>query len=306
MTGLAPGARVTLFAALALAAILEAGPAYGQSDSRPNSPPSTQAADATLIRPKPDEQISFKNLPRDILRDQAFLWLRPFRLRTGDLPWAGAFLGTTAGLMVIDNNAAQGLVAHPPGRGYDFSRTVTKLGTPLYGSAVMGTVYLVGLASKSKHAQATGILGIRAVADSMIVVESLKTATQRPRPTLARGVIPNHNADGEFFAGGNSFPSGHAAGSFALATVVAARNRQRPWLAAGAYGLAGLVSFSRVTERRHFPSDVFVGAVLGHLIGRHVAHSAKLDKPSVWNHLRVEPSATRLGGSGVSVTWDFR
>jgi membrane-associated phospholipid phosphatase len=170
----------------------------------------------------------------------------------------------------------------------------------------MGTVYLVGLASKSKHAQATGILGIQAVADSMIIVEALKAATQRPRPTLPGGSTPNHNADGQFFTGGNSFSSGHAIGSFALATVVAERNRKRPWLAAGAYGLAGLVSVSRITERRHFPSDVFVGAVIGHLVGRHVAHSAEVDKQSVWNHLRLEPVAARLGSPGVSVNWDFQ
>jgi membrane-associated phospholipid phosphatase len=257
-------------------------------------------------RRKSDEHVSFKSLPHDVLHDQAFLWLRPFRLHSSDLPWTGAFLGTTAGLMFIDNNVAQGLVANPPGHGYNFSRTVTKLGTPLYGSAIMGTVYLVGLASKSQHAQATGILGIRAVADSMIIVESLKAATQRPRPTLPGGVIPNHNADGEFFAGGNSFPSGHAAGSFALATVVAQRNRNRPWISVASYGLAGLVSVPRITERRHFPSDVFVGAVLGHLVGRHVAHSAEPQSPSVWNHLQIEPYPTRGGSSGISVTWNFQ
>ena len=300
-------ARAGLCIILALAVCSEVAFA---DDPTPRDDPPAQSDPSKPAAPraqkKSDEDVTFKSLPLDILHDQAFLWLRPFRLHSSDLPWMGAFLGTTAGLMVIDNNAAQGLVANPPGGGYNFSRTVGKLGTPLYGSAIMGTIYLVGIASKSKHAQATGILGIRAVADSMIIVEALKAVTQRPRPTLPGGVTPNHNADGEFFTGGNSFPSGHAIGSFALATVVAERNRQRPWLVAGAYGLAGLVSVSRVTERRHFPSDVFVGAVLGHLIGRHVVHSAESDAPSVWNHLRVEPFATRLGGPGVSVTWNFQ
>lgn len=293
---------------LALAVCSEAAYSRDHGQTLGSGPP--KRADVTKpptarVQNKSEGKVSFKTLPHDVLHDQAFLWLRPFRLQSRDLPWAGAFLGTTTGLMFNDNNVAQRLAANPPGRGYDFSQTVTKLGTPLYASAIMGTVYLAGLASKSKHAQATGILGIRAVADSMIIVQSLKAITQRPRPTLPGGVILNHNADGEFFAGGNSFPSGHAAGSFALATVVAQRNRNRPWVSVAAYSLAGLVSVPRITERRHFPSDFFVGAVLGCLIGRHIAHSAEGRSPSVWNHLQIDPYPTRGGGSGISVTWNF-
>jgi len=206
---------------------------------------------------------------------------------------------------MLDNNVAQGLVSHPPGGGYTFSKSAGTLGTPLYGAAILGTVYLIGRAYKSDHAQATGILGVRAVADTMIIVEALKLVTQRPRPTLGGGDFANHHADGEFFAGGDSFPSGHAAGSFALATVLAERHRDRAWIPVAAYGLAGLVSISRVTERRHFPSDVFVAAVLGHLIGRYVAHRPGGPSQSRWNRLRVHPGTSPGGGSAVTLAWDF-
>ncbi len=207
--------------------------------------------------------------------------------------------------MALDNNVAQGLVAHPTGNGYSVSKSIGTLGTPLYGAAILGTVYLIGKAYKSAHAQDTGILGIRAVADAMIIVETLKVATQRPRPTLGGGDFANHNADGEFFAGGNSFPSGHAGGSFALATVVAMRNRNRRWIPIAAYALASAVSVSRVTERRHFPSDVFVGAVVGHLAGRHVVHSTEEPARSRLNHLRIEPAASPGGGAAINIAWDF-
>jgi membrane-associated phospholipid phosphatase len=37
-----------------------------------------------------------------------------------------------------------------------------------------------------------------------------------------------------------------------------------------AYGLAGLVGFSRVTLQSHFPSDVFAGAALGYVISHDI------------------------------------
>jgi hypothetical protein len=37
-----------------------------------------------------------------------------------------------------------------------------------------------------------------------------------------------------------------------------------------AYGLAGLVDFSRIRGRQHFPSDVFVGSLLGNLVAQNI------------------------------------
>jgi membrane-associated phospholipid phosphatase len=35
-----------------------------------------------------------------------------------------------------------------------------------------------------------------------------------------------------------------------------------------AYGVAGLIGFSRVPLQAHFPSDVFLGAALGYAVAR--------------------------------------
>ena len=45
------------------------------------------------------------------------------------------------------------------------------------------------------------------------------------------------------------------------------------------YGLASTVSVTRVTSAQHFPSDVFVGSVLGYLIGDYVAHKPASNFP---------------------------
>jgi membrane-associated phospholipid phosphatase len=70
------------------------------------------------------------------------------------------------------------------------------------------------------------------------------------------------------FTKGTSFPSGHATAGFAIATVMARRYGQHKWVPWVAYGVAGLISVSRIPDMAHFPSDVFLGAALGYTVTR--------------------------------------
>jgi undecaprenyl-diphosphatase len=71
--------------------------------------------------------------------------------------------------------------------------------------------------------------------------------------------------------GGWSFPSGHASGSFAVATFVTLRARaytDKPWaVALVMYFYAVLVAGSRPVLGVHYPSDIVAGAALGSAIG---------------------------------------
>ncbi|MRG92442.1 phosphatase PAP2 family protein [Polyangium spumosum] len=68
--------------------------------------------------------------------------------------------------------------------------------------------------------------------------------------------------------GGHSFPSGHAAGSFAFAAFVASA---WPRFAVPAFVFAALVAWSRCFLGVHYPSDILAGALVGTSIGLLVA-----------------------------------
>ena len=88
-----------------------------------------------------------------------------------------------------------------------------------------------------------------------ILIEPIKFATNRLRPDGS-----NHQ----------SFPSGHAAITFAAATVI---ERHLGWRKAVlGYAIASYVAASRLHDNRHYVSDVVFGAAVGSIAGRTVVH----------------------------------
>jgi membrane-associated phospholipid phosphatase len=131
---------------------------------------------------------------------------------------------------------------------------------------------VAGYLRNDQHEIGTAILAGEAYANSAVVDLAMKAVTRRKRPS---DVPPGGDFHDTFFSGGkspfhgSSFPSGHAAGVFSVATVVATRYRRHRWVPWLAYGFAGVISASRITTSSHFPSDVFMGAALGYTITRY-------------------------------------
>lgn len=119
---------------------------------------------------------------------------------------------------------------------------------------------LVVLARGSDYRPAARMVASEAGATVAALV--LKRIVGRPRPYQALADVPPR--DPHHVAGAvsdpYSFPSGHAALAFAVATSATLSDTR---LAAPAYVWATAVSVARVWHGVHYPSDVLAGAVIG-------------------------------------------
>lgn len=208
--------------------------------------------------------------PQNIWQDQREIWTSPFHLKKRDLVWLVP-LAATAGVLIASDHHNETLIhSNPSNR--SLSSNISNLGVGAFG-AVAGSYFVMGKITRNEHARETGILTAEALTDSVLVSEALKFATQRARPDTG-------SAAGGFWQGtslNSSFPSEHAAMAWSAAAVIA-REYPGPVTTWGAYGLASLVSFSRITANQHFPSDVLIGAAVGYLIGRHVYNAHHDDR----------------------------
>jgi len=209
-----------------------------------------------------------KHAPKHFMLDQAGIWTSPSRVKLQDGAWLVPLGGLAAGLFATDSDVSRHLNNSPDTiRRY---KHVSDYGIGALAGAGAG-LYLFGLVDHHEHQRETGFLAGEAAIDSLVITEAAKYATRRERPFT-------DNANGEFWKGGDSFPSEHATAAWAIAGVIA-HEYPGPIPQIAAYGLATAISASRITARQHFPSDVLVGSAIGWLVGEYVYkqhHSAEL------------------------------
>src|SRR5271169_1439772 len=214
--------------------------------------PATPAATATPAAI--DRSISLRELPGNLLADQKDIWLFPSKLAKGKHWWPTiGVLGVTAGFI-------------------GFNSAFSSSNTAALIVAVPAAMYGVGWVRKDSYAQNTALLAGEAFVDGFLLDLPLKAIAARKQPLEYAGNGPYTDS---FFNGSHNpfhdggFYSVHAMGAMAVATVIARRYHNHRWVPLAAYGLAGAISFSRITTSNHFPADVFLGGAMGYVISRY-------------------------------------
>ena len=180
-------------------------------------------------------------------------------VRPGNLKWELPILAATGILIAKVDKPADNRI-----QSLSFQQTAGRwsnagLGIEIGAGAL---AYIAGCHRHNSYLRDTGFKALAAMGAAGSVDLMLKLAFDRQYPFKTGG--------GKFWGGGRSFPSGHSATSFAFAAVVAHRYPHNPWVKWGTYALAAGVSLSRYPAKKHFPSDILVGATLGYLNGAYL------------------------------------
>ena len=190
-----------------------------------------------------------------------------------NLFWAGVGGGLALAVHPADDDVTHAMVNS------DFAHNFFKVGSylgeiyTLLPAAV--TVYAIGRGKDQPKVSHLGMDLIQALAISEAIVNALKFSTQRERPDGSNKL---------------SFPSGHAADTFAFATAL---ERHLGWKGAvPAYIFASYVAISRLPDNRHWLSDVVFGSSVGIIAGR-----------TVTRHGRDFPVAVASVPGGVAIVY---
>lgn len=142
------------------------------------------------------------------------------------------------------------------------------LGRSLYSLPLLAGFYSYGAITKDSRAKFVALTALKAFVISSGFTQIIKQLTHRHRPSQNNPPDP-HIWDGPFSDFEyTSFPSGHSAAIFSIATVIASEYNDTFWVPIVSYTIAGLASVSRIYDDEHWASDVFFGAVLGYGIGK--------------------------------------
>jgi membrane-associated phospholipid phosphatase len=265
-------------------------------------------------------QVTFKTTGyevRDAFLDIVHIWTSPFHSEQRD--WVGVF-GVAAGgvaLLPVDDQIDSWIVRHP-------NSVFVKMTTPWnedhpeFGDLstgqrllpISGALIASGMVSGNRKLREAGWGCLSAWQSSSTVRQVLYATVSRERPSLDNGDQYTFKTPGGEWDY-HSFFGGHAANAFACTAFWNTRFHMgvlEPVLYASALG----ISLSRMTDRRHWATDTWIGAAAGYAMGRSIAaryarREARRNKKaeaepiraSFLEGLQVAPA----GRSGLALTW---
>jgi membrane-associated phospholipid phosphatase len=195
------------------------------------------------------------------LEDQKELYSAPFKAK--NIKWDAMTLVGTAAFLATDRQVMRNI----PHDHVDISHHLALLALGAT-SVAAGGIWAWGIKTDNAHAKETGELELEALANTFLIYTPMQFAAGRERPDEGTG-------NGRFWRHGNfntSFPAGHPMFTWAMSTMIA-HEYPKTWVKILAYGAAVSVSGARLTGRNHFPSDIWVGSLLGYFISSHIFHA---------------------------------
>ncbi|MEO6405437.1 MAG: phosphatase PAP2 family protein [Ferruginibacter sp.] len=223
---------------------------------------------------------------------QAFT--KPFHLKHKDIAPLAIFAGTAIAVGLADEPIQRAAL-----KWRNNNPSVAKVGNfvsrfgGMYETYALVGFGLYGVIFKSQKMKTTTLLASQAYILGGAEEAVLKTLSGRTRPNFYSstgeaepkflGPFGNTSRDALRNKSNSSFPSGHTTVAFAAATVFAMEYKEHWYIPVISYTAATLIGMSRITENKHWSTDVLVGAALGWVTGRQVVNNyhryAKIKAP---------------------------
>ena len=241
-------------------------------------------------------KITFKTyfilLGSDLKQD----FTKPFHMVRKDWGKLGVFTLATVALTFADKPVQRQALKFRVGHtnALKVSKFITNSGG-IYEFYTLAALGAYGYIFKNEKVRTTTLLATQAYITGAVIESVLKYLSGRTRPSYYGdgveakprflGPFGNTSRDYNGSRSNSSFPSGHATVAFAAATVFAMEYKNTVWVPIFSYTAASLISLSRITENKHWTTDIFVGAVLGYLSGRQIVNNyhryAKIKAPGM-------------------------
>jgi len=204
---------------------------------------------------------------------------------------AVAAAAALAAISPADEPVRDEVQKHRTSSGDDAAKLFRRMGQPeVYAPVALGTL-AVGLIAGDDKIQRAGGRIIGGLMVTGAVVTLLKPVVGRRRPFGGE-----EQYQFSPFTSNSSWPSGHTATAFALATSVADEIHSTP-VTIGLYAMGGLTGWARMNDNKHWLTDVLGGAVIG-------ITSAKLMNGH-WRVFGIGAPRFLLEREGVGVAMDW-
>lgn len=234
---------------------------------------------------------------------------KPFHMTKQDWKKFGIFTGVALATGFADESIQKGAL-----RWRTNSHAVRTTGNYISRFGGLYEVYTLagfgvyGLVSKNQKVKTTTLLATQAYITGGILESVLKTISGRTRPNyygqyeeaepMFKGPFGNTSKDATGNKSNSSFPSGHTTVAFAAATVFAKEYSNHPVVGVISYSAATLIGLSRITENKHWATDVLVGAALGYLTGRQVVNNYH-------RYAKIKTAAKQKGQLSFDLKYNF-
>ena len=228
--------------------------AYAQQD--------TIVAVIDTLKPEGARPSIWKNFKYDawnMVGGVKYAYTQPFKWQKDDLITAGAVVGGTALLFLVDDETSDFFIRQEPKVPQGIKDFGWYFGSPQNNYGITGGVYVFGLLTNNEKIRKTGVLLIASASASGIIQTFAKTIAGRARPLLRKGPDRFKPFSGE--PDYNSFPSGHTILSFTTAYAIG-KQFKNPWVKSGIYAVGMIAPVSRLLAGAHWLTDVGLSMAL--------------------------------------------